>query len=201
MAVLRKPRTGNPGGAFRALSSFAVPIAGGYPRVIHEGDLIAEDDPLVSSHRGLFQPVDEFIEQTTQAPGEKRPIRLPSGRSSDEVVRPRYGRDGPRLSTKESNMPHVLPPEHEDSAASTFAPFQPSAGVVADDVVEKGQDASGSVGASEATEKYKGKSLDTSAGHAGEVPVPGDEGAEEGAKTAGDKPKPAAPAPAPKSGK
>lgn len=31
-------------------------------------------------------------------------------------------------------MPHLLPPDHPDSAASPFAPFQPAAGVVADDV-------------------------------------------------------------------
>lgn len=33
-------------------------------------------------------------------------------------------------------MPHALPPDHPDSAASPFAPFQPAAGVVADDVPE-----------------------------------------------------------------
>lgn len=35
-------------------------------------------------------------------------------------------------------MPHNLPPEHPDSPASTFAPFQPGAGVVAQDVQDKG---------------------------------------------------------------
>jgi hypothetical protein len=35
-------------------------------------------------------------------------------------------------------MPHQHDPEHPDSPASTFAPFQPGAGVVAQDVVDKG---------------------------------------------------------------
>jgi hypothetical protein len=35
-------------------------------------------------------------------------------------------------------MPHVNDPEHPDSPASTFAPFQPGAGVVAQDVQDKG---------------------------------------------------------------
>jgi hypothetical protein len=55
-------------------------------------------------------------------------------------------------------MPHVLPPEDEDSPASTFAPFQPSAGVVSDDVVDKGQEGKDSIPASEATEKFKSAS-------------------------------------------
>lgn len=35
-------------------------------------------------------------------------------------------------------MPHQHDPESPESAASTFAPFQPGAGVVAQDVVHKG---------------------------------------------------------------
>lgn len=66
-------------------------------------------------------------------------------------------------------MPHVLPPEHEDSPASTFAPFQPAAGVQADDAVEKNQSPKGALKASEAQEKYAGKELDTSPGHTGEA--------------------------------
>ncbi len=47
-------------------------------------------------------------------------------------------------------MPHTLPPEDENSPASTFAPFQPGAGVVADDVPDE-QNQAGGKKASEAS--------------------------------------------------
>ena len=54
-------------------------------------------------------------------------------------------------------MAHTYPPEDPRSAASTFAPHQPGAGVVADDVEAKGQNEAGGTPASEATEQYKDK--------------------------------------------
>lgn len=49
-------------------------------------------------------------------------------------------------------MPHYLPPEHEDSPASTFAQAQPAAGVVADDVPDE-QNPAGKPKAKDATAK------------------------------------------------
>lgn len=119
--------------AFRARSSFAVPGPDGMPRVIQEGTIVGHDDPALKTRRELFQPMSEYIEQTTQAPGEKRAVRMPSGVTQAEAVKARDVRDGPRNKSGD-DMPHTLPPEHEDSPASPFAPGQPAAGIVADDV-------------------------------------------------------------------
>lgn len=54
-------------------------------------------------------------------------------------------------------MPHAVPPEHEDSPASTFATVQPGAGVVADDVPVKNPNANVPITASEANEQGLGK--------------------------------------------
>lgn len=118
--------------AFRARSSFAVPGPDGLPRVIQEGDILGHDDPAMKTRRELFQPMSEYIEQTTKAPGEKRLVRMPSGVTQAEAVQPRDVRNGPRHKSGD-DMPHSLPPEHEDSPASPFAPGQPGAGIVADD--------------------------------------------------------------------
>ena len=56
-------------------------------------------------------------------------------------------------------MPHIYPPEDPRSAASTFAPHQPGAGVVADDAEEKGQNPGGGTPASEASEQYADEPL------------------------------------------
>jgi hypothetical protein len=120
--------------AYRATSSFAVPGADGMPRVIQEGTIVGHDDPALRTRRELFQPMGEYIEQTTQAPGEVRPIRIPSGVTAEEASKARDVRDGPRTTREETDMVHHLPPEHPDSPASQFAPGQPAAGVVADDV-------------------------------------------------------------------
>jgi hypothetical protein len=120
---------------YRSREDFAVFVKG-VPRIIHVGDVVSATDPLVaakSPNRKAFQPMTEYIEQTTQAPGELRPVRMPSGVTADEATRARDVRNGPRR-PKETDMPHALPPEHEDSPASPFAPGQPAAGVVADDV-------------------------------------------------------------------
>lgn len=158
--------------AYRATTSFAVPDGAGYMRSITVGSIVAADDPVAASHREFFQPLGEFVEQTTAAPGDKRPVRMPSGVTNDQATRARDVRDGPRNKGKAAVMPHSLPPEHEDSPASTFAPFQPAAGVQADDAVEKGQSPKGALKASEAQELYAGKQLDTSPGHTGEAQAP-----------------------------
>lgn len=119
--------------AYRVRESFAVSDKSGMPRVLAQGSFVRGDDPLVKTHRSLLQPMSEHIEQTTAAPGEQRPIRLPSGVTAEEATKARDIRVGPRNAQGEP-MPHALPSEHEDSPASPFAPGQPAAGVVADDV-------------------------------------------------------------------
>lgn len=133
---------------FRARSSFAVPGDDGLPRVIQEGVIVGHDDPALRSRRELFEPMSDYIERTTQAPGEKRPVRMPSAVTNAEATKARDVRNGPRT-TKEDDMPHELPPEDENSAASPFAPGQPAAGVVADDVPDE-QNPAGGVHAADA---------------------------------------------------
>lgn len=45
---------------------------GGQPKLVTVGDLLTEDDPIVRATPGLFRPIEEFVEQATAAPGEKR---------------------------------------------------------------------------------------------------------------------------------
>jgi hypothetical protein len=108
--------------AYRVRESFAVYDGAGNPRVLPAGAFIKGDDPLVRTHKALLQPISQHIEQATAGPGEIRPVTIPA--------EPRIG----TRNTKETDMPHALPPEHEDSPASPFAPGQPAAGIVADDV-------------------------------------------------------------------
>jgi hypothetical protein len=156
--------------AYRAREPFAVPDGYGGLRTIQAGAIIPADDPLVESRRALLQPLSEWIAETTAPPADSRPTRMPVGVTYEEATKARDVRDGP--STKGGAMPHMLPPEHEDSPASTFAPFQPAAGVQADDVVEKGQAPKGALKASDANKKFAGKELDTSPGHTGEAAAP-----------------------------
>lgn len=155
--------------AYRARESFMY-TQDGMPRVIRAGDIVAADDPALRAAAALFQPMSEWIEQTTNAPGEIRPVRLPSGVTAQEAIKPRDDRNRRGVKGAQT-MPHMLPPEDPDSPASTFAPFQPAAGVVADDVVEKGQATESSTSASEATEIYAGQTPDTGGGHTGEAPA------------------------------
>lgn len=133
--------------AYVAKSSFAVWGEDGMPRVIREGDMVGSDDPLVAKgapQRDAFEPVSDFIRSATAPP----PVLRPDEPVADRVYESR--RRSRRNQTKESNdMGHTLPPEHEDSPASVFAPMQPTAGVVADDVDEKGQNPKGGPKASE----------------------------------------------------
>lgn len=61
--------------AYRAIAGFA-PADAGY-RVVREGELVFDDDPVMEGRMHLFQPVDDFVEQTTQAPGERRAVSPP----------------------------------------------------------------------------------------------------------------------------
>jgi hypothetical protein len=133
--------------AHRVKLSFAVPGPGGYMRIIHEGDWLKADDPLVRTHRDYLQAGDEYVEQMTAAPGEVRATKVPDKR--------RFGRRN-----QGDDMPHSLPPEHEDSPASAFAPFQPGAGVVADDKADSPEQNPGKgISAKDADKKYAGKEM------------------------------------------
>lgn len=63
----------------RARVSFTV-FDKGIPRTLREGDLVADDDPLVRTHAALLEPARpaeqsrdiSFVEQATAAPGEHR---------------------------------------------------------------------------------------------------------------------------------
>lgn len=159
--------------AFRAMSAFAVPTnQPGYTRIVHEGEWIKADDPLVRSHRQLLQATGEYVEQMTAAPGEVRATHIP-----EKARRLRR-----RTTQGDTDMAHALPPEHEDSAASTFAPFQPGAGVVADDKADVPEQNPGKgISATAATKKYAGKDLPPPEGAEDSEPaVPADTDKSEG---------------------
>jgi hypothetical protein len=138
----------------------------GSPVLYPAGRQVFGDDPILREVPDAFVDVTDRINQP--APIDMHPARMPSGVTNEQATMARDVRNGPR-NKGGATVPHVLPPEHEDSAASTFAPFQPAAGVQADDAVEKGQSPKGALKASEAQEKYAGKVLDTSPGHTGEA--------------------------------
>lgn len=120
-------------------SGFAVPGADGYLQVYKPGDLVRGDDKLVDSHRDYLEPADlGVVERATAAPGERRQLNL-SGRTVADATRPHYGSAHRNANARGVEMPHRngLPPEHPDSPASPFAPQQPAAGVVADDVPDE----------------------------------------------------------------
>ena len=115
-------------------SAFAV-YHDGVPRHIRRGDVVAGDDPILSTHGAQFRPVDDLVEKATQWPGERRAVRFPERVTAREASAAAGTPDHRTHNTPlEVAVPHSLPPEHEDSPASPFAPLQPSAGVVADDV-------------------------------------------------------------------
>jgi len=64
--------------AVRARTSFAVP-AGVFSRVVAEGDVFSDTDPVVKGREAFFEPVDGFVdrvERATANPGEVRDVVL-----------------------------------------------------------------------------------------------------------------------------
>lgn len=68
---------------YRARESFAVGM-GGSVRVVQEGTLVSDQDPLFKKCRTNFVPVAEFVERdrptvetATAAPGERRSLSQP----------------------------------------------------------------------------------------------------------------------------
>lgn len=125
---------------YRVKSAFSVPDADGFLRTYAAGALISGSDALAKSHRDYLEPVGDAVEKASAAPGERRSLRLPSG------VRLRQATEhntGHAHKTGDAGMAHTLPPEDENSPASPFAPDQPAAGVVADDVPKEQNKAGG----------------------------------------------------------
>lgn len=158
-------RRSNSQSIYEVSAPFAV-YREGLPVIYPAGRQVFGDDPILKTHGDAFTDVTHRLDQP---PVDTHPARMPSGVTAEQATLARDVRDGPRNKGGGAKMPHVLPPEHEDSPASTFAPFQPAAGVQADDAVEKNQSPKGALKASEAQEKYAGKELDTSPGHTGEA--------------------------------
>lgn len=121
--------TSSGGEVFRVRESFAIPDADGFLRTFAAGSLIAGVDRIVGSHRAFLEPVGDSVEAATAAPGERRSLRLPSAVRQRQATKHQTGH-----AHTGDDMPHLLPPEDPNSPASPFAPLQPAAGVVADDV-------------------------------------------------------------------
>ena len=77
----------------RAKSSFSA-VIGGTPRVVTEGTLVEDGDPILRGREHLFETVETFmsdrapqstekapVEQATAEPGEKRTVRKPPART------------------------------------------------------------------------------------------------------------------------
>lgn len=64
--------------AYRCLEPFAYYGSTGVPRYYTAGQVVAATDPIIKTHRHAFTdafPEDDPVEQATQAPGERRPVR------------------------------------------------------------------------------------------------------------------------------
>ncbi|MFS0697759.1 hypothetical protein [Streptomyces nitrosporeus] len=75
--------------ALRCIRSFAA-YAGGKPRVVKAGALVADDDPVVKGREGSFQSVDAHlqrrcggVEAATADPGAVRTLTSPQEPSGD----------------------------------------------------------------------------------------------------------------------
>lgn len=123
----------NDKGVFRVREAFAIPGPDGILRTYATGALISGGDGLARTHRQLLEPVADAVEQASAAPGERRGLRLPSAVRLRQATEHNIG----QAHITGETMPHALPPEDENSPASPFAPEQPAAGVVADDVPDE----------------------------------------------------------------
>lgn len=72
---------------FRARSSFIAVVAGRTVNVA-AGQLVQEGDPILTGRGALFDPVSEYVEQATAAPGEKRTARRPPATRTAAPTRP-----------------------------------------------------------------------------------------------------------------
>lgn len=115
---------------FRCRTPFAAP-SGDSMVVTGSGTIVTDDDWRYKASPHSFVALSETVETATQAPGERRNVRVP---------RTSQGRN--------PAMPHrtPLPPEHPDSPASPEAPNQPHGGFVAPDVPDHQNPAKGPKG-------------------------------------------------------
>ncbi len=72
--------------------------------LVREGDMCFEGDPLLKTHRDMFAPVDDMVEQTTAGPGERRFVRLPrrergTGPARRNIPATKETSDAPRVAT------------------------------------------------------------------------------------------------------
>jgi hypothetical protein len=73
----------------RCKASFSA-VIGGAPRVINEGTLVEDGDPILTGREHLFETVETFmsdrsappVEQATAEPGERRTVRKPPARKT-----------------------------------------------------------------------------------------------------------------------
>jgi hypothetical protein len=132
--MARKSGAAEPAGEtlYRVREGFAIAGPDGFMQPYVAGALVKSSDPVATSHAVYLEPASEgAVEAATAAPGERRRLRLPSGRTLADVT---ARRDTP---TGGSMAPHNLDPSDENSPASPFAPAQPAAGVVAPDVADE----------------------------------------------------------------
>ncbi|MFE7236091.1 hypothetical protein ACFVAF_36865 [Streptomyces sp. NPDC057596] len=85
--------------ALRCKRSFSAYVDGSL-RVVRAGQLVEDDDPIVTGREASFESVDAHlaarrprVEQATAAPGEQRNLTSPpAGSGGDKPRRPRAGR-------------------------------------------------------------------------------------------------------------
>ncbi|MFB6943192.1 hypothetical protein ACFWGL_17140 [Streptomyces sp. NPDC060286] len=84
--------------ALRCTRSFSAYIHG-VPRVVRAGQLVEDDDPIVTGREASFESVDAHlaarrprVEQATAAPGEPRDLTPPAAESDGKTRRPRSAR-------------------------------------------------------------------------------------------------------------
>lgn len=83
----------------RATQAFTAYV-GGVPRVVHVGDLVKEDDPVLKGRGHLFENVEDHVrrprsgpvEAATAEPGEKRNVTPPPAPTTSQARRRRTPR-------------------------------------------------------------------------------------------------------------
>lgn len=68
--------------AFRVHEPFVV-FHDGIPELFAEGRLVDSRNPIVNTHPQYLEPIDDVVERTTSAPGEKRHVPIPTKEDND----------------------------------------------------------------------------------------------------------------------
>lgn len=142
----QKQRQQGSTGLFRVKEGFGVPGPEGFVVPYPANTLVRGDDPIVESHGHLLEPADNgVVEAATAVPGERRNLRLPSGRTLADVTAHHEGHAHKTTAAATQSGDSTVAPFRDSSIgpddprhpASTFAPAQPAAGVVAPDVPDE----------------------------------------------------------------